>query len=290
MKIKKGTYTALVTPFLEPEGEIDFESLERLIDIQIYTNNGLVVLGTTAETPTLSDREKEQIIRLSVKKAKNKVPIIAGTGTNSTKDTIIETKRAEELGVDGALIVTPYYNRPTDEGIFRHFLSISKTTTLPIIVYNIQSRTGKNISPPLLKRISQLEGIIGVKEASGDINQMMDIRKNLREDFLIFSGDDSLTLPMLSLGADGVISVISNIYPGEINEMVNNFFKKNYDSARDIHYRLLPFTRAIFKETNPIGIKYAMSLKNLIKEAYRLPLCEMNEENKKVIREIMKNG
>ncbi len=287
MEIRKGTYTAMITPFLENEGDIDFTALESLIDIQVENNVGLVILGTTAETPTLTEKEKEKIIKLVVKKAKEKVPIIVGTGTNSTRKTIEETKKAEEFGADGALIVTPYYNKPTDEGVFRHFHSVSESTNLPVIVYNIQSRTGKNISTHLLKRISQLEKIIGVKEASGDINQMMDVRANLPADFLIFSGDDSLTLPMLSLGADGVISVVSNLYPRETKRMVDDFFSGNYDFARDTHYKLLSFTRAIFRETNPIGMKYAMFLKGIIEEVYRLPICEMSDENKKLVKKII---
>ena len=258
------------------------------MDIQIENDLGLVVLGTTAETPNLTDSEKEEIIKKAVKKAKDKIPIIVGTGSNSTRHTIEETKKAENLGADAVLIVTPYYNKPTDEGVYRHFECVVNSTNIPIIVYNVPARTGKNVSAKLIKRISGLERIIGIKEASGDINQVMDIKSNLPSDFLIFSGDDSLTLPMLSLGVDGVISVVSNLYPIEIRDLINCGLSGNFEKASEIHYRLLPFTKAIFRETNPIGIKYAMFLKSLIKEAYRLPMCEISEENKEKIRELLR--
>jgi len=288
MKITQGTYTALVTPFLEPEGDIDFRALENLVNIQIENRIGLVILGTTAETPTLNEKEKKEIITLSIKQAKDQVPIIIGTGTPSTKSTIEETKKAENSGADGALIVTPYYNKPTQKGIIKHFEATHNNTNIPIIVYNIAGRTGVNIETETLKEISKLERIIGVKEASGNINQMMEVRNNLPKDFLIFSGDDLLTYPMMTSGANGVISVMSNLYPKKIKEMVNYLIEKEDDFAKTIHYQLLPITKSIFSETNPIGIKYALFLKGLINETYRLPLCEMSEENKLKIKMEMK--
>jgi len=284
MKVGRRAYTALVTPFLKNDGNVDFESLENLLSIQIDNELGLVVLGTTGETPALEDWEKEKIIKLTVEKAKDKIPIIVGTGTNSTRTTIEETKIAKELGADAVLIVTPYYNKPTDEGVYRHFEKIIDSVDIPIIVYNIKGRTAKNISTTLLKRISSLDDrIIGVKEASGDMNQIREVKQNLPEEFLLFSGDDGLTFDVMKeCRGDGVISVVSNIYPREIRTIVDYGLIGNFEKVKEVSDRLSEFTEKIFIETNPIGIKYAMFLKGLIKETYRLPMCEMSKENKKL--------
>ncbi len=286
MKIDGRAYTALVTPFLEDK-KIDFKSLENLVNIQIQNNVGLVVLGTTGETPTLTEQEKREIITFTLHRAKDKVPVIVGTGEISTEKTIEQTGTAWGFGADAVLIATPPYVKPTDKGIYEHFEEIVNSTNIPIVVYNVPSRTAKNISAPLLKRISGLERIIGVKEASGDLNQMMDMRASLSSDFLIFSGDDSLTLPMLSLGADGVISVVSNLYPKEISEIVKYGLAGDFEKAKELHYRLLPITRAAFIETNPMPIKYAMAMKGLIEEIYRKPMCELEEKNKELIRKVL---
>ena len=285
MKINKMAYTALVTPFLENEGGVDFKSLENLIDIQVECGVGLVALGTTGETPTLNDEEKKKIIQLVVLKAKDKVPVVVGTGSNSTGYTIEETKIAQDLGADAVLIVTPYYNKPTDEGVYRHFECIINSTNIPIIVYNIQGRTAKNISTDLLSRISGLDRIIGVKEASGDMNQIIEVRQKLSNEFLLFSGDDGLTLDILTRArGDGVISVISNLYPEKVRDLVNYGLSGNFEEAKKLHNKLSEFTAKAFIETNPIPIKYAMSLKGLIREAYRLPMCELREENKELVK------
>ena len=286
MKVDRRAYTALVTPFLEDK-KIDFKSLENLINIQIQNNVGLVILGTTGETPTLTGEEKREIITFTLWRAKDKVPVIVGTGEISTEKTIEQTVIAWGFGADAVLITTPPYVKPTDKGVYEHFEEIVNSTNIPIIVYNVPSRTAKNISAPLLKRISGLDMIIGVKEASGDLNQMMDMKSSLPSDFLIFSGDDSLTLPMLSLGADGVISVVSNLFPKEVNELVCYALSGNFENARISHYNLLPITRAAFVETNPIPIKYAMSIKGLIGEKYRRPICELEEKNKELIRKVL---
>jgi len=288
MKVDRRAYTALVTPFLENEGDIDFRALENLLSIQIENKLGLVVLGTTGETPTLSDKEKRKIIKLGVKKAKDKVPIIVGTGSYSTRHTIEETIIAQELGADAALIVTPYYNKPTDEGVYRHFESIVNSTNIPIVVYNIKGRTAKNISTLLLKRISGLDKIIGVKEASGDMDQIMEVRQMLPEEFLLFSGDDGLTLDIMKKArGDGVISVVSNLYPIEISRLVNYGLLGKFERAKELHDKLLEFTAKAFIETNPIPVKYAMHIKGLIKEAYRLPMCELRKENKELVKKTL---
>lgn len=269
-----GTFTALITPFLD-DGGVDYVALEQLIESQIEYENGLLALGTTGETPNLLPEEKKDIIKLVVKKSRDKVPVMVGTGTNSHYETIKDTKQAKELGADFALIVTPYYIKPNDEGIFQHFEKINEIG-IPLVVYNIQGRTCKNISTNLLERLAELENVVGVKEASGSISQMMDVIANLSEDFSVLSGDDSMALPLLSLGGKGVVSVVSNLYPGEISEMINYGLSGDFERAKDLHYRLLPFFRAAFVETNPIPIKAAMAMRGLIKENYRLPLCGLN--------------
>lgn len=284
----KGAFTALITPFND-DGGVDYGTLRKLIEIQVENNVGLVVLGTTGETPNLNSEEKKTIINIALEISNGKVPVIVGTGTNSTHKTLEETRIAKEMGADAVLIVTPYYNKPTDEGIFQHFKKISDNVDISVIVYNIQSRTGKNISTKLLKRLSELKNIIGVKEASGDIHQIMEVIYTLPKDFIVLSGDDILTFPLIMLGGKGVISVVSNLYPKEISDLVSYSINNNFEKAREIHYKLLPFFKAAFIETNPIPIKYAMSLKGLIKENYRLPLCKMADENKELIKKVLLN-
>lgn len=297
MAALRGAFTALVTP-MNDDGSVNFDGWRELVKYQLDGGiDGLVPLGTTAETPTLDeDGEEDKIIEIVMeevkafeKKSGKHVPVILGSGSNNTRDAVRYCKRAKEAGADAALVVTPYYNKPSDEGIFRHFEAVSRVG-IPIVVYNIQGRTGKNISTALLKRIAELPNIAGVKEASGNVSQMMDVIaeiKHKKSDFAVFSGDDSLTLPLLSLGGDGVVSVVSNLAPALVTEMVHDALSGKWDEARALHYRLLPFFKAAFVDGNPTSIKYAMNVKKLPAGAVRLPLVEVSAEAKKVIENAM---
>lgn len=289
----KGTYTAMITP-MKKNGAVDYEGFRKHIKNQLKAGiDGLVPLCTTSETPTLDEDEEDKMLdiimeeRAAYKKATGKnVPIIVGTGSNNTRDAVRYTQRAKEAGADAALVVTPYYNKPSQEGIYRHFAAVSKVG-LPILVYNIQGRTGTNIATDTLARIADLPNIIGVKEASGNINQMMDVLakvKSKHPNFAVLSGDDGLTLPLLSLGGDGVVSVVSNLAPKEVKAMVDAGLKGKFDEARKAHFRLLPIFKAAFVDGNPTSIKYAMNLKGLPAGGVRAPLVEVNANAKKVIK------
>ncbi|MEK6968173.1 MAG: 4-hydroxy-tetrahydrodipicolinate synthase [Nanoarchaeota archaeon] len=287
MKLQ-GAITALITPFKE-NGEIDYDAFRKHTRNQIKAGiNGIVPLGTTGESPTIEKEEREQIIKISVEEAKKKIPVIVGTGSNSTKKTIEETKEAEKLGADAALIVSPYYNKPTQEGLYRHFEAIANETNLPIIVYNIKGRTGVNIETSTLKRMSQLKNIVAVKEASGDINQMGDVINELPKSFTVLSGDDSMTLPLMVLGGKGVISVISNLFPEKTVAMTSAALKGNWEEARKIHYELLPFMKVAFIETNPIPIKTSMNLCGWKGGSFWLPMCEMQPQNMEKLSAVLK--
>ena len=299
----QGAFTALVTPMFA-DGSIDYEGWRKLIQQQLDAGiTGLVPLGTTGETPALEENDEEiELIKIIVSEVKayreklaalgkpRDIPIILGASSNYTVDAVEYVQRAKDMGADYALVVTPYYNKPSEEGIFRHFEAVSKVG-IPIIVYNIQGRTGKNISTPLLQRIAELPNIAGVKEASGDINQMMDVIAKIsrkRDDFSVLCGDDSLTLPMLAAGGDGVISVVSNVAPELVVEMTKKALEGNIKEAREIHYRLLPFFKAAFVDGNPTSIKYAMNYKGLPAGGLRLPLVEVCDSAKKIIEDALK--
>ena len=285
----KGTYTAMITPF--KGGQVDFEGLTKNIHYQLDNGiNGLLALGTTAETPTLNEDEKISIINLFVEEAGGKVPVVVGTGSNSTEHTIENTRKAKELGADVVLIVTPYYNKPTQNGIFLHFQAVCDQVDIPIIVYNIQGRTGKNIETSTLKRIAELPNIIGVKEASGSVDQMENVIHQIamkKENFNVMSGDDGLTVPLLSIGGTGVISVLSNLVPDKVVQMVNAGLKGDFETAREIHYRLLPLVRAAFIESNPIPIKAAMEMCDMPAGGVRLPLCVIQPKHKELVKEVL---
>ncbi|MBO7123609.1 MAG: 4-hydroxy-tetrahydrodipicolinate synthase [Treponema sp.] len=289
----KGTFTAMITP-MKKNGAVDYEGFRKHIKNQLKAGiDGLVPLCTTSETPTLDEDEEDKMLdiimeeRAAYKKATGKnVPIIVGTGSNNTRDAVRYTQRAKEAGADAALVVTPYYNKPSQEGIYRHFAAVSKVG-LPILVYNIQGRTGTNIATDTLARIADLPNIIGVKEASGNINQMGDVLakvKSKHPNFAVLSGDDGLTLPLLSLGGDGVVSVVSNLAPKEVKAMVDAGLKGKFDEARKMHFRLLPIFKAAFVDGNPTSIKYAMNLKGLPAGGVRAPLVEVTAAAKKVIK------
>jgi 4-hydroxy-tetrahydrodipicolinate synthase len=295
----RGAFTALITP-MHADGTVDFDGFRTLVRFQLENGiSGLVPLGTTAETPTLDERpgeEEDKIIQIVMEEvrsykqtSKRDVPVILGSGSNNTKDAIWYTQRAKDMGADYALVVTPYYNKPSDEGIYRHFEAVSKVG-IPIIVYNIMGRTGKNISTDLLCRIAELPNIAGVKEASGDINQMMDVIariKSVKPDFAVLSGDDGLTLPLIAAGGDGVVSVVSNLVPALITELATAALENNMDKARQIHYRLLPIFKAAFIDGNPTSIKYAMNVKGLPAGGVRLPLVEVHDKAKEIIKDAL---
>ncbi|MDR3343915.1 MAG: 4-hydroxy-tetrahydrodipicolinate synthase [Treponema sp.] len=291
----KGAYTALITPMRENGRgvvEIDYDGFRRLINFQLEGGiDGLVPLGTTGESPVLERDEQDRLIQIALEVVKGRVPVIIGTGSNSTKHTIENTKRAKALGADAALVVTPYYNKPNDEGLIRHVEAVAHEADFPIILYNIASRTGKNITAPVMERLSRIPHIVGVKEASGDVNQMGDIirdvagaRKAEGKAFAVFSGDDALTLPLLALGGDGIISVISNLVPGKVAALVRACGAGNFEEGRKIHYELLPLIKAAFIETNPIPIKTALSWVGLPGGPLRLPLGPLDQQHEAPLR------
>jgi len=296
----RGAYTAMVTPMLA-DGSVDYDGFRKNVKFQLEQGiDGLVPLGTTAETPTLDERpgeEEDKIIAIVMeeksafeKKSGKKVPVILGAGSNNTKDAVAYCERAKKAGADAALVVTPYYNKPSKEGIFRHFEAVSKVG-IPIIVYNIAGRTGLNIPTDLLVRIAELPNIAGVKEASGSVAQMMEVIgqiKNKKPDFAVLSGDDGLTLPLIAAGGDGIISVASNMIPALMHELAASALDGDLKKAREIHYRLAPFFKAEFCDGNPSSIKYAMNVKGLPAGALRLPLVEVTDAAKKQIEEAIK--
>ena len=292
----RGAFTAMITPMKE-DGSIDYDGYRKLLRFQMEEGiDGLVPLGTTGETPTLDEDEEQRIIDVVMEEVRAfekergvKVPVVLGAGSNNTRDAIRYTERAKKAGADAALVVTPYYNKPSSEGIFRHFEAVSRVG-IPILVYNIAGRTGKNIDTPTLSRIADLPNIAGVKEASGSISQMTDVIATIKSkhpDFAVLSGDDAMTLPLLASGGDGVVSVVSNAAPAPVTEMVKAALSGDYDAARKIHYRLLPFFKAAFIDGNPTSIKYAMRVKGLPSGSVRLPLVDVHDEAKKIIEEAL---
>jgi len=280
-----GSITALVTPF--KKGKIDEKALVGIVKHQIACGtDGLVPVGTTGESPTLSHEEHRRVIRIVVEAAAKKVPVIAGTGSNSTDEAVSLTRFAKKAGAQGALLAAPYYNKPTQEGLYRHYAAVAKTD-LPIVLYNIPGRSVVNISPETIARLSKISNVIAVKEASGSMDQTSHILSLCGIDIL--SGDDSLTLPLMALGAKGVISVLSNILPQEVSGMVDAYFAGDHDRARKAHYKMFPLCRAMFIETNPIPIKRAMKLLGFCSDELRLPLCSMSEPNKKILIQALKN-
>lgn len=284
----EGVFTALITPFTR-DGKLDEQALRKLVDFQIDQGiDGLVPAGTTGESPTLSPEETERVIRIVVEQTGGRVPVIAGTGSNCTDKAIHMTEKAKQIGATASLQVAPYYNKPTGEGFFRHFSAIADTVDLPMVVYNIPGRTGKNIENPVMLKLAQHKNIVAVKEASGDISQMMDLIAKKPKDFGVLSGDDNLTYPLMALGGKGVISVASNAVPERMKDLTHTALKGDWDRARTLHYELLPLFKAIFLETNPIPIKATMAMKGFVEEVYRLPMCPMSGENKKVLTEVLK--
>lgn len=283
----KGSMVALVTPF--KNGKVDEKALEKLVGFHIKNGtSALVPCGTTGESATLSYEEHDRVIELTVKFAEGKIPVIAGTGSNSTEEAIMLTRHAKKVGADASLQVSPYYNRPTQKGLYLHFKAIAEAVDIPIILYNIASRTGVNIEPETFAKLAELKNIIGVKEASGSLEQMARVKKLCPKEFLLISGDDALTLPVLSIGGVGVISVAANIIPRDVADLCESFGDGKIKEAKEMHYRMLGLVKAMFIETNPIPVKTAMGLMKMIDPQMRLPLCEMLPENREKLAKALK--
>jgi 4-hydroxy-tetrahydrodipicolinate synthase len=285
-----GSMVAIVTPFKNNGLALDEKKLKELVRFQVDSGTSVIVpCGTTGESATLSIEEHERVIDIVIDAAKPKVKVMAGTGSNNTAEAIELTAHAKKAGADAALIITPYYNKPTQEGVYCHFKALSDSVDIPLIAYNIASRTGVNITPDTMKRLSMLKNVIGVKEASGDLNQMSEIRNLCGKDFSLISGDDSLTLPVLSIGGCGVISVVANIIPKDVSDMVKAFMNNDLEKARSIHYKMLPLIKAMFFETNPIPVKTAMGIMGMIEPSLRLPMCEMSDSNREKLKKALKD-
>lgn len=284
----KGSIVAIVTPF--KNGKIDEKALRKLIEFQIKNGtDGIVPCGTTGESATLSYEEHERVIELTVEAVNKKISVIAGTGSNSTKEAIELTRHAEKAGADAALLITPYYNKPTQEGLFQHFKAVSEEVSIPLIVYNVPSRTGVNMLPETVARLHELKNIAGIKEATGDLKQVSHIIKLCRNDFVVLSGDDFVTLPMLAVGAKGVISVTSNVIPSDVAQMIDAFFAGDYKKAAERHFKMWDINIAMFLETNPIPVKTALAMMGMITPEMRLPLAPMAEMNLKKLKNALIN-
>ncbi len=282
----KGAIVAIVTPF--KNGRIDEEALRKLIEFQIEGGtSGIVPCGTTGESATLSHEEHDRVIEITIDAAKKRVPVIAGTGSNSTAEALRLTKHAYEAGADGALIVCPYYNKPTQEGLYQHYKAIAEAVPIPIVVYNIPGRTGINLNPDILARLAEIPNIVGVKEAAGSIKQMSDMIGMCKSDFDVLSGDDAFTLPLLALGGKGVVSVISNIAPADMADMVKAFEAGDLAKARQLHYKMIPLIDCLFIETNPVPVKAALSMMGLIEYEMRLPLCKLTQNSYDKLKKAM---
>lgn len=285
----KGSIVAIVTPF--SRGKIDEKKLSELVNWHIENGTDAILpCGTTGESPTLSFEEHERVIEIVISSVKGKIPVIAGTGSNSTQEAIALTQRAQEAGADASLQVTPYYNKPTQEGLFRHFKAVADSVNIPIILYNIAGRTARNIEPETIARLTKAcANIRGVKEASGSLEQMSRTKELCPDDFILLSGDDSLTLPVLSIGGVGVISVVANIVPVDIKKLCTTFAEGKIEEAKNLHYKLSPLVKAVFIETNPIPVKTAMGILGMCKPDLRLPMCEMSAANLENLRKALKD-
>ncbi|MEJ2007748.1 MAG: 4-hydroxy-tetrahydrodipicolinate synthase [Acidobacteriota bacterium] len=276
----RGCGTALVTPFSD-DGTVDVDALRSLVQFQLSEGiDFLVPCGTTGEAPTLEHEEYLGVIRVVTQEAKGKVPVIAGAGGNNTKKICSLAQDIRALGAQGILSVAPYYNKPTQEGLYQHFKTIAESTDLPVILYNVPSRTSSNIEPATVARLAEIPNIIGIKEASGSVTQQMEVLRLVDPGFKVLSGDDAFTFPLMALGGAGVISVISNEIPKQMTKLVHLLLDGKYDDARKLNAKLLPLMKANFIETNPIPVKAALAMMGKIKEVYRLPLCSMKPENR----------
>lgn len=285
----KGSIVAIVTPF--KNGKFDEKAYGDLIEWHIKQGtHGIVPCGTTGEASTLGFEEHYRVIEVAVKAANKRIPVIAGTGANSTDEAIEITKKAKKLGADGALLVTPYYNKPTQEGLYRHYKAVADAVKIPIVLYNVPGRTAVNMIPSTVARLTECKNIIGVKEATGDMKQVSELIRLCGDRLTILSGDDFTTLPLLALGGHGAISVTANVAPKDSAEMYNAWSNGDIAKARELHYKLEPINSAMFIETNPIPVKTALAMMGKIREEFRLPLCEMSKANKEKLKEVLKSA
>ena len=283
----KGVSTALITPFRN--GEIDEPALHELVEYQIAAGiNGLVPCGSTGESATMSHAEHRRVIELVVAAARGRVPVITGTGSNNTREAIELTRHAKEAAADGALLISPYYNKPTQDGIVAHYSEIAHATDFPLVVYNIPGRTASNLLPETIARLAEIEQVVGVKEACGDLTQISNMIVRCPSDFAVLSGDDALTLPIIAVGGCGVISTSSNVAPAEMVELVRSALAGDFPRARAIHQRLIPLFEVLFCETNPIPVKAAVAEAGRIGEEIRLPLTEITPPNRERLKLVLK--
>lgn len=285
----KGSIVAIVTPF--KDNNVDEKTLRKLVEFHVKNGTSAIVpCGTTGESATLNYEEHERVIEICIEEAKGRIGVIAGTGSNSTQEAIMLTKHAAKAGANASLQVSPYYNKPTQKGLYEHFKAISEAVDMPVILYNIASRTGVNIEPETIAKLAKdCKNIVGVKEASGNLEQMARIKLLCGKNFDLLSGDDALTLPVLSIGGTGVISVVANVAPKDVASLVAEFHNGNIEKAREMHYKLFPLIKAMFIETNPIPVKTAMGLMKLCSPELRLPMSEMLAENEKKLKDALKN-
>jgi len=284
-----GSLVAIVTPF--SNGKFDEKVMADLIEFHIANGTqGIVPCGTTGESATLTAEEHERVVAVTVEVVNKRIHVIAGTGSNSTDEAITFTKHAKAVGADGALLITPYYNKPTQEGLFRHFEAVAKAVDLPQILYNIPGRTSVNMLPATTARLSQISTIVGIKEGSGSLQQVSEIIHLSKPGFLVLSGDDPLTLPMMALGGKGVITVTANVAPTDMAQMVSAALKGDYEHARAIHYKLTPLFSALFLETNPIPVKAALAMMGKMSEEVRLPLTSLADEYRPPLREALQQA
>jgi 4-hydroxy-tetrahydrodipicolinate synthase len=285
----KGSIVAIVTPF--KNGKFDEKTYGDLIEWHIKQGtHGIVPCGTTGEASTLGFEEHYRVIEVAVKAANKRIPVIAGTGANSTDEAIEITKKAKKLGADGALLVTPYYNKPTQEGLYRHYKEVADAVKIPIVLYNVPGRTAVNMLPSTVARLTECKNIVGIKEATGDMKQASEIIRLCGDRLTVLSGDDFTTLPMLALGGHGAISVTANVAPKDSAGMYNAWANGDIAKARELHYKLEPINSAMFIETNPIPVKTALAMMGKIREEFRLPLCEMSKPNKEKLKGVLKNA
>jgi len=281
-----GSMDALVTPF--KDGTVDRTSLEGLVEFHVeHGTSGIVPCGTTGESATLSHEEHEDVIKAVIKAVNKRVPVIAGTGSNSTEEAVRLTRAAEKSGADGALMISPYYNRPTQEGIYQHYKKVADSVGIPIIIYNIPGRTGSKIEPETLARLAEIKNVAGVKEATGSVDQAIDVIRLCGDRLAVYSGEDSLTFSLMALGGKGVISTVANIAPKEMSQLTEACLKGNWERGREFQFKLMPLIRAVFLETNPIPIKTALSLMGKCTGELRLPLTPMSEGALKKMRQAM---
>jgi 4-hydroxy-tetrahydrodipicolinate synthase len=284
----KGSMVAIVTPFRN--GKVDEKAMGDLIEFQIKSGTDAIIpCGTTGESATLDYDEHYRVIEFTIEVVNKRVPVIAGTGANSTDETIMMTKKAKGFRTDGVLLVTPYYNKPTQEGLYQHYRKVAEEVDIPIVLYNVPGRTGVNMLPPTVARLSEIKNIVAIKEATGDMKQVSELIRLCGDRIIVLSGDDFTTFPLLSLGGKGVISVTANVAPSDVAGMIDAFLNGKIDEARTFHYKLEPLNQAMFLETNPIPVKTALGMMGKCSDELRLPLCPMSDTNKEKLRKVLKD-